>query len=230
MDPQQRLLLEVSFEAVQTGHQQLLLAGRLGKSACAHAHECAWPRTAELIAPSWCRPLRRLRHRRICGHPADGVWRPGYSARGRTRALFRYCLQSCCCRRCSMAVAAEQLPAIIEHSPTAGSHVFSNVAATGTLFSVSAGRLSFMYGFCGPAVSIDTACSSAMVGTHQAAQHLQRYGGGALSAGVNLMLDQRTTSAAQSAGKQGPCAGPGSLRPHLLTWYHARSGSMCQAC
>ena len=33
-------------------------------------------------------------------------------------------------------------------------------AATSTPFSVAAGRLSFTYGFGGPAVSIDTACSS----------------------------------------------------------------------
>ena len=75
-------------------------------------------------------------------------------------------------------------------------------AATGNPFSVAAGRLSFTYSFSGPAVSIDTACSSAMVGTHMAVQHLQRHRGGALSAGVNLMLAERTTSAAQIAGKR----------------------------
>jgi hypothetical protein len=77
-----------------------------------------------------------------------------------------------------------------------------HLAATGNPFSVTAGRLSFTYGFSGPAVSIDTACSSAMVGTHMAVQHLQRHRGGALSAGVNLMLAERTTSAAQIAGKR----------------------------
>ena len=66
---------------------------------------------------------------------------------------------------------------------------------------MAAGRLSFIFGFSGPAVSIDTACSSAMVGTHMAAQHLQQHMGDALSAGVNLMLAERTTLAAQAAGE-----------------------------
>jgi hypothetical protein len=35
MDPQQRLLLEMSWEAIQTGHQQLLLAGE--RVCTAHA-------------------------------------------------------------------------------------------------------------------------------------------------------------------------------------------------
>jgi Beta-ketoacyl synthase, N-terminal domain len=49
-------------------------------------------------------------------------------------------------------------------------------------------------------VSIDTACSSAMVGTHMAAVHLIKRGGTALAAGINLMLAERTTAAAQVAG------------------------------
>lgn len=76
------------------------------------------------------------------------------------------------------------------------------LAATGTPFSVAAGRLSFTYGLSGPAVSIDTACSSALVGTHMAMQHLNESLGDALSAGVNLMLAEGTTNAAQAAGEQ----------------------------
>jgi acyl transferase domain-containing protein len=49
-------------------------------------------------------------------------------------------------------------------------------------------------------VSIDTACSSALVGAHAAAQHLGRHGGAALSAGVNLMLAEHTTAATHIAG------------------------------
>lgn len=49
-------------------------------------------------------------------------------------------------------------------------------------------------------MSIDTACSSAMVGTHLAAVQLARRGGTALAAGVNLLLAERTTAAAQIAG------------------------------
>jgi 3-oxoacyl-(acyl-carrier-protein) synthase/acyl carrier protein len=90
----------------------------------------------------------------------------------------------------------------MEYGSMASAHtpVMGAFAATGTPFSVAAGRLSFTYGFGGPAVSIDTACSSAMVAAHSAAQHLQRRGGAALSAGVNLMLAERTTAAAQVAG------------------------------
>jgi acyl transferase domain-containing protein len=77
----------------------------------------------------------------------------------------------------------------------------STHAATGTSSSVVAGRLSFTYGFRGPAISIDTACSSAMVGTHMAAQYLQLRQGRALSGGVNLMLAERTSIAAQAAGE-----------------------------
>ena len=86
-------------------------------------------------------------------------------------------------------------------SPQANVLAFVFLAATGTPFSVAAGRLSFTYGFSGPAVSIDTACSSAMVGSHMAVQHLQRHRGDALSAGVNLMLAERTTTAAHIAGE-----------------------------
>lgn len=85
------------------------------------------------------------------------------------------------------------------HPPPACSPALSAFSATGTPFSVAAGRLSFTYGFSGkaciflqcpknnvpiphmsfcvlptgPAVSVDTACSSAMVGSHMALQHLQ---------------------------------------------------------
>lgn len=56
-------------------------------------------------------------------------------------------------------------------------------------------------------VSIDTACSSALVGAHAAAQHLGKHGGAALSAGVNLMLAEHTTAATQIAGEYHPWVG-----------------------
>ena len=49
-------------------------------------------------------------------------------------------------------------------------------------------------------VSIDTACSSALVATNAAAQYLHKKRGTSLSAGVNLMLAERTTAATQVAG------------------------------
>ena len=51
-------------------------------------------------------------------------------------------------------------------------HAIGPFSATGGSFSVAAGRLSFTYGFKGPAVSMDTACSSAMVATHTAANYI----------------------------------------------------------
>ena len=41
---------------------------------------------------------------------------------------------------------------------------------------------------------------TAMVGAHMGAQHLQRYGGGALACGINMMLAERTSAATQVAG------------------------------
>lgn len=74
-------------------------------------------------------------------------------------------------------------------------------AATGGAFSVAAGRLSFCYGFKGPAVSMDTACSSALVAAHHGVLHLQTNPEHpALTAGVNLMLAETTSAAAQAAG------------------------------
>jgi acyl transferase domain-containing protein len=80
-------------------------------------------------------------------------------------------------------------------------HSIGPFSATGGSFSVAAGRLSFTYGYKGPAVSIDTACSSALVATHQGVLQLRgKPQHGVLTAGVNLMLSEATTAAAQAAG------------------------------
>jgi acyl transferase domain-containing protein len=84
-------------------------------------------------------------------------------------------------------------------------HAIGPFSATGGSFSVAAGRLSFTHGFKGPAVSMDTACSSALVATHTAAAYVRRGGGAsALAAAVNLMLSEATTAAAQAAGMLTP--------------------------
>ncbi|MEV6449470.1 SDR family NAD(P)-dependent oxidoreductase [Amycolatopsis sp. NPDC051716] len=68
-------------------------------------------------------------------------------------------------------------------------------AATGTTFSVAAGRLSFLLGLDGPAMAIDTACSSSLVAAHLAARSLRSGESDlALVAGVNLMLSPVTTA------------------------------------
>ena len=52
----------------------------------------------------------------------------------------------------------------------------------------------------GPAVSTDTACSSAVVATHLGLLQTASHGGSVLAAGVNLMLAETTTAAAHAAG------------------------------
>ncbi len=62
-------------------------------------------------------------------------------------------------------------------------------SATGTLNSVAAGRISYVFDFRGPSLAIDTACSSSLVAVHYACQSL--WSGEAtlaLAGGVNLML------------------------------------------
>lgn len=49
-------------------------------------------------------------------------------------------------------------------------------------------------------VSIDTACSSALVAIHSAVQNLLKHGGSALAGAVNTMLAESTTAAAFTAG------------------------------
>ena len=52
---------------------------------------------------------------------------------------------------------------------------------------------------------MDTACSSALVGTHQGLAHLHKARGGtALCSGVNLMLAEHTTAATYVAGMLSP--------------------------
>ena len=66
-------------------------------------------------------------------------------------------------------------------------------AATGATLSVACGRVSYVLGLHGPCVSVDTACSSALVAAHSAQINLHLEGSTdrsmlSLAAGVNTML------------------------------------------
>ena len=80
----------------------------------------------------------------------------------------------------------------------------------GSTFSMAAGRLSYFYGFRGPSLALDTACSSALVATSLAVESLQRGNCDlALGGGVNLMLDPKTTQAMcaiQALSAKGRCS------------------------
>ncbi|MDT5064468.1 MAG: hypothetical protein QOK02_623, partial [Mycobacterium sp.] len=76
---------------------------------------------------------------------------------------------------------------------------------TGNALNAISGRVAFALGLEGPAVAVDTACSSALVAVHQACQAL-RFGDCdmAVAGGVNVLLSPVTTIAASRARMLSP--------------------------
>lgn len=69
----------------------------------------------------------------------------------------------------------------------------STYSGTGGSMGVTAGRVSYTYGFTGPSIMVDTACSSSLVTTHLAMNALRNGECDiALSAGVNLFFGPNT--------------------------------------
>ena len=72
--------------------------------------------------------------------------------------------------------------------------VVSAYTAAGLALGVASGRISFAFGLSGPAASIDTACSSALVAVHSSASAMDNNECiSALCGGVNLTLTPATT-------------------------------------
>ena len=77
-------------------------------------------------------------------------------------------------------------------------------SVTGAGLSVASGRISFSFGFTGPAITVDTACSASLVGLHLAHNHLRRRDGRssshALSCGANALISRKTFEYIHRAG------------------------------
>ena len=77
--------------------------------------------------------------------------------------------------------------------------------AAGSVMSVAAGRISFTFGLKGPSMSIDTACSASLVGTHVACRAIKSTECvSALSLGANIMTSPGKFFALQSANMLSP--------------------------
>ncbi len=77
--------------------------------------------------------------------------------------------------------------------------------ATGSMMTLLANRLSYVFGFQGPSIALDTACSSSMVAVHLACQSLASGESElAIAGGVNALLGPSYTIAESRAGMLSP--------------------------
>ncbi len=86
-----------------------------------------------------------------------------------------------------------------------GEEMLDTYLATGTSPSIAAGRISYVLGLLGPAITIDTSCSGSLVAVHMACRSLrQGECNMALAGGVNLILSPEVTVALSKAHMMAP--------------------------
>ena len=76
----------------------------------------------------------------------------------------------------------------------------NSYASTSSSFGIAAGRISFSFALTGPSLSIDTACSSALVALSLCQDYVKQTGDSSLVSSVSIMLSRETFEAIQSAG------------------------------
>ncbi len=136
----------------------------------------------------WIEPQQRL----ILETVWEGLERAGYapaSLRGSRTGVFT-------------GVAANEYAHLLSAEPI---DKIEPHFITGNALNAISGRVSFALGFEGPAVAVDTACSSALVAVHQACQAL--HSGDcdlAVAGGVNVLLSPVTVVAASRARMLSP--------------------------
>ncbi|MGV0851824.1 type I polyketide synthase [Mycolicibacterium phlei] len=136
----------------------------------------------------WIEPQQRL----ILETAWEGLERAGYSPaalRGSRTGIFT----GVAANEYAHLLSAESIEKIEPHF------------ITGNALNAISGRVAFALGFEGPAVAVDTACSSALVAVHQACLALQNGDCDlALAGGVNVLLSPVTTVAASRARMLSP--------------------------
>ena len=76
---------------------------------------------------------------------------------------------------------------------------------TGTPFSMASGRIAYGLGLLGPAITVDTSCSSGLVALHMACQSLDRGESDLAMAGAAMaLLESRVSAAASAQGMLSP--------------------------
>lgn len=89
-----------------------------------------------------------------------------------------------------MGICTNEYRDVLGQTPMTCNH-YTNAGSAG---SIAANRLSYFFDWHGPSISVDTACSSALIAVHLACQSIwQGECSMALAGGVSLLLDPRTS-------------------------------------